>query len=289
MDELKSKMQNTDYYDTESEDQTSEEAGFLGTHQHPKSRNPRWWWLPYLRISLDLVPVTILILLSAMGAIQNPYAKDDKYGPTIARKNVILGNSAGFGPDVVYNNHEMLWNKTEMSRVHRNWQPLFGKGRGYVHVRPKDNFKVLHPPFVMVDVLEQGDRYEGYIIAMYHQLHCLSILTTSMGTSRTDWLAMDPKIVEHRSHCVEYLRQSIICNGDTTLEGETGAWATSTGWGQTHSCVNFDALTEWADGRAIWDLTGELLPLSFDPLKVVVGGDGGEGMVADGEREGRDF
>lgn len=117
-----------------------------------------------------------------------------------------------------------------------------------------------------------------YVSSPSMPLHMLtiikSILTTSMGTSREDWKAMDPKIREHRSHCVEYLRQSIICNADTTLEGETGAWATSTGWGQTHSCVNFDALTEWADKRAIWDLSEELLPQSFDPLRVVVGNDG---------------
>lgn len=75
---------------------------------------------------------------------------------------------------------------------------------------------------------------------------------------------MDDFKVEHRAHCVEYLRQSILCNADTTLEGEVGAWATSTGWGQTHSCVDFDALKAWSDERAIWDLEEKLLPESFN-------------------------
>jgi hypothetical protein len=83
---------------------------------------------------------------------------------------------------------------------------------------------------------------------------------------------MDPSIREHRSHCVEYLRQSILCNADTTLEGETGSWTTSTGWGQTHSCVDFDALMDWANDRAIWDLTDQLLPENYDFTKADVNG-----------------
>jgi hypothetical protein len=60
----------------------------------------------------------------------------------------------------------------------------------------------------MEDVLVEGDHYEGYIMAVYHQLHCLSILTTSLPTSIEQWEKMDPMIRGHRSHCVEYLRQS---------------------------------------------------------------------------------
>lgn len=46
-------------------------------------------------------------------------------------------------------------------------------GRGYVRVSENEDFEVLHPPFQMKDVLEEGDHYEGYIMSVYHQLHCL--------------------------------------------------------------------------------------------------------------------
>ncbi|KAK6391307.1 hypothetical protein LTR81_026780 [Elasticomyces elasticus] len=115
----------------------------------------------------------------------------------------------------------------------------------------------------MDNVLEKGDHHDGYIMAVFHQLHCLSIITTALGTSQAEWKAMDDFTVEHRAHCVEYLRQSIICNADTTLEGETGSWTTSTGWGQTHSCVDYEALLDWANDRSIWDLDAKLLPESF--------------------------
>lgn len=102
----------------------------------------------------------------------------------------------------------------------------------------------------------------------YTNIYLKSILTTALGTSREEWAALEEQKKEHRSHCVEYLRQSILCSADTTLGGETGSWTKSTGWGQTHSCVDFDALTEMADEKAIWDLSNDLLPIDFDPLAV---------------------
>ena len=93
-----------------------------------------------------------------------------------------------------------------------------------------------------------------------------SILTTALGTSRQQWASLPEEKLEHRSHCVEYLRQSILCSADTSLEGETGSLADAVGWGQTHSCVDFDALTKWSNERAIWDLSDKLLPQTYDPL-----------------------
>ncbi|KAJ5202333.1 hypothetical protein N7449_004412 [Penicillium cf. viridicatum] len=194
-------------------------------------------------------------------------AKESKYGPTLPRRDVIFGNTAGFGPDLDYDDPEMLRNATRMREIHRNWHSLFPPGRGYITISENEEFSVLHPPFKMDNVFDEGDHYEGHIMAVYHQLHCLSILMTAMGTSREEWAMLETEKLEHRAHCVEYLRQSILCSADTTLEGETGAWARSTGWGQTHSCVDLDALTAYANEHAIWNLTERLLPDSFDPLK----------------------
>lgn len=47
-------------------------------------------------------------------------------------------------------------------------------GRGYITVSAEEEeFEVLHPAFKMDNVFEQGDHYEGHIMAVYHQLHCL--------------------------------------------------------------------------------------------------------------------
>ncbi|KAL2060781.1 hypothetical protein VTL71DRAFT_9423 [Oculimacula yallundae] len=252
----------------DEEESSSESVEFIPKSPLPKPRG-QFRQIFNLRLLFECALVFMLLLLFISGSVHSvQHHGTPEYGPTLPRKSVILGNTAGFGPDIAYNDPLMLTNATRMKEIHRNWQQLFPKGRGYVKLHEKESFEVLHPPFRMDSVLTDGDHYEGYILAVYHQLHCLSILTTALGTSREEWAKLEEQKREHRSHCVEYLRQSILCSADTTLEGETGSWTKSTGWGQTHSCVDFDALTEMANQRAIWDLSGDLLPIDFDPLAV---------------------
>ena len=60
----------------------------------------------------------------------------------------------------------------------------------------------------------------------------------------------------HTAHCFDYLRQSIMCSADMTLE-----WAvkpapgkprvTVDGWGMTHQCRSFEEARAWVlDHRA---------------------------------------
>lgn len=122
MDFVKDKL-----YDMEAmTDSSSETAGFLG--QRPKSTrkiSPRN--VAVVRLIFELVLSSTLLFLLVSGSIRLPRKEGGykRYGPNLPRKDVILGNTAGFGPEVTYNNHEMLWNKTEMQKVHRNWQQLF--------------------------------------------------------------------------------------------------------------------------------------------------------------------
>jgi len=48
----------------------------------------------------------------------------------------------------------------------------------------------------------------------------------------------------HSAHCVDYIRQGIMCNADTSLEGTTDA---GPGWGSKHVCKDYDALLGWAN------------------------------------------
>lgn len=63
------------------------------------------------------------------------------------------------------------------------WNSLTPPGAGYVHLGPENR------PFT---------------ISMFHQLHCLRTLST--------WNS------GHMQHCLNYLRQMILCNPDLTLE-----------------------------------------------------------------------
>ncbi|KAK3175111.1 hypothetical protein OEA41_002357 [Lepraria neglecta] len=64
-----------------------------------------------------------------------------------------------------------------------------------------------------------------------------------------------PCTTHHIKHCLAYLRQSIMCHGDTNLEyreedEETGEVGTS-GYG-THQCQNFAELYDFAEKWKVW-------------------------------------
>ena len=53
----------------------------------------------------------------------------------------------------------------------------------------------------------------------------------------------------HIHHCFDYLRQSIMCSGDMTLESsaveDDGSRITVDGWGVSHQCKNWDSIWEY--------------------------------------------
>lgn len=60
---------------------------------------------------------------------------------------------------------------------------------------------------------------------------------------------------DHVDHCFQYLRQSLLCCGDTALEGQdprTDKPGTD-GTGAVHVCKEFDGIMAWADSRRLVD------------------------------------
>jgi hypothetical protein len=114
------------YNDVESTD--SETAGFIGSVKVMREPHRRWRLsFRLLRIGLEVCLTAVLLGLFVSGSIHLSHGAPTlrTFGPTLPRKEVIMGNAAGFGPPIEYNNIEMLSNRTEMARIHRNWQQLF--------------------------------------------------------------------------------------------------------------------------------------------------------------------
>lgn len=99
---------------------------------------------------------------------------------------------------------------------------------------------------------------EIYGVAMWHQLHCLRDLRAALLFHR-DGIEPTHAMVEadHADHCFDYLRQSLECIADTTIEWGrlynidgtvTGA---INGYGVTHQCRDYDAIRRWTvDNRS---------------------------------------
>lgn len=107
------------------------------------------------------------------------------------------------------------------------------------------------------------------MISVFHQLHCLvsrfDILKSPYAdinqyVTRASYFSarsgnLDEINNNHLMHCWDYLRQAIICAGDTTLEwiqappNNTG----STGWGYQHVCKDYSAIFSWATEHRLTD------------------------------------
>ncbi len=145
-----------------------------------------------------------------------------------------------------------------------------------------DDNHILAPPMV-------GKGQEYYSIAVFHQLHCLvSLDPPTLGSNKVssqeyqiqhslmksyNKLADDlilakrgglhdgaeevhhPDLRRHTDHCFRYLRQTIVCCGDTALEGQNlkAKVADTDGTGATHLCKDFDMIKAWASERKMDD------------------------------------
>jgi hypothetical protein len=62
----------------------------------------------------------------------------------------------------------------------------------------------------------------------------------------------------HDMHCFDYLRQNIMCCGDTALEGTQTSFPDpnipgSDGWDSIHVCKDYDQIREFFDAHRAWD------------------------------------
>ncbi|KAM7219429.1 protein of unknown function (DUF3328) domain containing protein [Rhypophila decipiens] len=149
------------------------------------------------------------------------------------------------------------------------WNDLVPYGKGHIRVENPSTLG-LAGGFPLDD---SNHGPEEYTIAMFHQLHCLAAIQSKMSRL-LDWyhdtndkeylkfsLNQEHMSDDHIYHCVDYIRQSIMCSGDTTLEkartGENGKPARGVdGWNVVHECPSFDAIFQFAAAHRSRNITG---------------------------------
>ncbi|KAI1505679.1 hypothetical protein F5X99DRAFT_367356 [Biscogniauxia marginata] len=68
----------------------------------------------------------------------------------------------------------------------------------------------------------------------------------------------DASTFPHMRHCFDYLRQSLTCAADTTLEPIDPVLGGVTGWGNARLCRNYSELVGWAEEHRVNNLRGFL-------------------------------
>ncbi|KAH6861791.1 hypothetical protein B0T12DRAFT_433030 [Alternaria alternata] len=98
-----------------------------------------------------------------------------------------------------------------------------------------------------------GEEHLAFGVSMWHQMHCLNHIRGSLVKGNDG--------AEYTAHCFHYLRQSILCAADTTLEpgnmsmklasGDTVA----SGVGTLHTCRDWRQVHDWMERRhGEWNL-----------------------------------
>ncbi|OAP64256.1 hypothetical protein AYL99_00228 [Fonsecaea erecta] len=87
---------------------------------------------------------------------------------------------------------------------------------------------------------------EFYGVAGYHQLHCVWLLQWAVDYS-VRGIVPDELTADHMFHCTEYLRQSVMCYADPTLERRFAGILGPFSANNTHVCGDWDKLMDWAD------------------------------------------
>ncbi|KAH8777482.1 hypothetical protein F5883DRAFT_543549 [Diaporthe sp. PMI_573] len=84
---------------------------------------------------------------------------------------------------------------------------------------------------------------EAYVPSVFHQIHCVGEIKHAF-IELQNGRALPAS--EHVNHCIEYLRQAVMCSGDLTLETPSyvgdAAWTRPNGWGVVHQCRDLSNL-----------------------------------------------
>ncbi|KAK6535731.1 hypothetical protein TWF694_002180 [Orbilia ellipsospora] len=112
------------------------------------------------------------------------------------------------------------------------------------------------------------DDPENYItsLAVFHQLHCLNAIRMALWNATLIRGEEDETNMRHLDHCVDMIRQAIMCHSDISpfVWGRDPRDGKAKGISSvTHTCRDFEAIQKWAQDRPF--KTG------FNTSKVITG------------------
>jgi len=99
---------------------------------------------------------------------------------------------------------------------------------------------------------------DGYYIVeldVFHNLHCLNMIRKTLHSDYYTHMAMNVNDNgPHMDHCVDWLRQSLMCAGDTSVivwQWDEEQQKTTFQGDVVHTCRDFDKLRDWGTSHAL--------------------------------------
>ncbi|KAH7336727.1 hypothetical protein BKA65DRAFT_479602 [Rhexocercosporidium sp. MPI-PUGE-AT-0058] len=199
-------------------------------------------WVTYLFIALFVSSQAAIVLM----------LRSNRFSPQL------LGEVNGLIPNVATKIVKFERNPTHnaLEEHDASWLNIMPIGGGFI-IPKKRGDMVLPPPMKI-----HGE--EVYSISVFHQLHCLHSILEGFNNPRYNRTAhhhgveTQADVVKHMEHCFDYLRQSIMCCGDTALEGQSTLFteAGTSGEDSHHMCKNYEQLLTLAETHRASDQRG---------------------------------
>jgi len=120
----------------------------------------------------------------------------------------------------------------------------------------------IDPSLVIKATGAWGGGPDSYVVEIdgFHHLHCLDNLRKHIHADHYFPHGLDSHAIEHRDHCLDMLRQLLMCNFDVGLIPVYWVWSESRGEAipkenfSTHKkCRDHGAILEWAYEHALPD------------------------------------
>ncbi|KAL4811798.1 hypothetical protein BDW67DRAFT_171274 [Aspergillus spinulosporus] len=99
------------------------------------------------------------------------------------------------------------------------------------------------------------------VVGVFHALHCLNIIRHSYYTPNVTEDVFDLGLERelHVGHCFDYLRQSLTCTIDSTVEPAKNLFEDPT-WGFDRQCRDYDEVKKWAETYRAFNVSGSFVP-----------------------------
>ncbi|KAH9214624.1 hypothetical protein DL95DRAFT_461905 [Leptodontidium sp. 2 PMI_412] len=149
---------------------------------------------------------------------------------------------------VKINQTSNIFNAEPSLEVDDAWASLFR----YANIRvTKDEIKRTGRP--SIELSDGSGDYFG-TLDVYHQLHCLKYIRQYVHQEYYTVRDTNVPVKDHVNHCIEMLRQVVMCKADTALmtyewlPDFPGPWPN---FGIQHECVNWEKIDNWSKERSI--------------------------------------
>ena len=131
---------------------------------------------------------------------------------------------------------------------------------------PDQSIRVQEEDLVKINrtSLPLNDAGGGYlaVVDVFHELHCLNYVREYLHQDYYKVKEPPESRILHVDHCIDTLRQTLMCHGDIALH--TFDWIPDyrrpwPNFNVVHECRNFDAIYDWAEKHSVPTLAGNVL------------------------------